>query len=114
MVIHLPLALNETTTELYQPGRNLTEQLAVMHACLTNGDAERARRMLIGLYKLHATEMRKVMDVHAHNSIISGLLNMRPRPLTTESLEWYERMGKEYNVKPDANTFAILIKGFLR
>ncbi|KAJ1677206.1 DNA-directed RNA polymerase, partial [Spiromyces aspiralis] len=39
---------------------------------------------------------------------------MRPRPLTTESLEWYEKMQKEYGVRPDANTFAVLIKGFLR
>ncbi|KAJ1921416.1 DNA-directed RNA polymerase [Mycoemilia scoparia] len=58
--------------------------------------------------------MKEIMDIETHNSILDGLLNMKPRPLTNEALEWYEKLETDYKIKPDANTFAIIINGFIK
>ncbi|KAI8324578.1 DNA/RNA polymerase [Martensiomyces pterosporus] len=97
-----------------QTGKSLTEQLSVMQACLLNGNVERAQRILVGMYKLYPDAMKEVADVSVHNEIIGGLLNAKPQPLTTEALLWYDQMERHYKVKPNTNTFAILISGFVR
>ncbi|KAJ2469616.1 DNA-directed RNA polymerase [Coemansia sp. RSA 2322] len=57
--------------------------------------------------------MKEAADVSVHNEIIGGLLTAQPRPLTTEALLWYDQMERYYHVKPNTNTFAILIRGFI-
>ncbi|KAJ1963100.1 DNA-directed RNA polymerase, partial [Dipsacomyces acuminosporus] len=97
-----------------QTGKSLTEQLSVMQACLINGNIERAQRILVGMYKLYPEAMKEVADVSVHNEILGGLLNAKPQPLTTEALLWYDQMERNYKVKPNTSTFAILISGFAR
>ncbi|KAJ2778575.1 DNA-directed RNA polymerase [Coemansia javaensis] len=96
-----------------QTGRTVTEQLSTMHACLANGNTEQAQRILVGMYRLYPEAMREVADVSVHNEIISGLLAAKPVPLANQALQWYDLMSHQYNVKPNANTFAILISGFV-
>ncbi|KAJ1939640.1 DNA-directed RNA polymerase, partial [Kickxella alabastrina] len=96
-----------------QTGKSLTEQLSVMQACLMNGNVERAQRILIGMYKLYPKAMKDVADVSVHNEILGGLMAAKPQPLSTEALLWYDQMERLYMVKPNANTFAILIRGFV-
>ncbi|KAJ2820856.1 DNA-directed RNA polymerase, partial [Coemansia sp. 'formosensis'] len=96
-----------------QTGKTLAEQLSVMQACLLNGNVERAQRILIGLYRLYPETMKEAADVSVHNEIIGGLLAAKPRPLTTEALLWYDQMERHYHIKPNTNTFAILISGFV-
>ncbi|KAJ1871541.1 DNA-directed RNA polymerase, partial [Coemansia sp. S17] len=96
-----------------QTGKTLAEQLSVMQACLLNGNVERAQRILIGLYRLYPETMKEAADVSVHNEIVGGLLAAKPRPLTTEALLWYDQMERHYHIKPNTNTFAILISGFV-
>ncbi|KAJ2361536.1 DNA-directed RNA polymerase, partial [Coemansia sp. RSA 2611] len=96
-----------------QTGKTLAEQLSIMQACLLNGHVERAQRILIGLYRLYPETMKEAADVSVHNEIIGGLLAANPRPLTTEALLWYDQMERHYSIKPNTNTFAILISGFV-
>ncbi|KAJ2894674.1 DNA-directed RNA polymerase [Coemansia aciculifera] len=97
-----------------QTGKTLAEQLSIMQACLLNGDVERAQRILIGLYRLYPETMKEAADVSVHNEIIGGLLACKPQPLTTEALLWYDQMERHYHIKPNTNTFAILISGFVK
>ncbi|KAJ2719384.1 DNA-directed RNA polymerase [Coemansia sp. Benny D115] len=97
-----------------QTGKTLTEQLSAMQACLVNGGVERAQRILVGLYKLYPEMMKQVGEVSVHNEILSSLMTSGPKPLATEALLWYDQMERTYNVKANANTFAILIRGFIR
>ncbi|KAJ1735822.1 DNA-directed RNA polymerase [Coemansia biformis] len=94
-------------------GQTITEQLSTMHACLANGNTEQAQRILVGMYRLYPQAMQEVADVSVHNEIICGLLAAKPQPLTTQALQWYDLMDNQYSIKPNANTFAILISGFV-
>lgn len=95
-------------------GKTMAEQLSVMQACLLNGNIERAQRIFVGLHRLYPEAMRDVADASVHNEIINGLLDAKPRPLTSEALLWYDQMDRNYHVKPNTNTFAILIGGFVK
>ncbi|KAJ2787266.1 DNA-directed RNA polymerase [Coemansia interrupta] len=114
-----PIALGDlqddrSTKHYMQTGKSLAEQLSLMQACMVNGDIDRAQRMLVGLYKLYPEAMRDVADVSMHNEILAGMLSAKPRSLTTEALLWYDQMERNYSIKPNANTYAILIREFLR
>ncbi|KAJ1899083.1 DNA-directed RNA polymerase [Coemansia sp. IMI 209127] len=95
-------------------GRTLTEQLSIMYACLSNGNIETAQRMFSGLYRLYPDAMRDVADATVHNEIISGLLSARPKPMTVDALQWYDKMERMYLTRPNHNTFAIMISGFIK
>ncbi|KAJ2604024.1 DNA-directed RNA polymerase [Coemansia sp. RSA 1722] len=105
---------DSSSVHYLQTGKSLNEQLSVMQACLVNGNVDRAQRMLIGLYKLYPEAMKEIADVSVHNEIISGLLAAKPQPLTTEALLWYDQLERTYMIKPNANTFAIMIRGFIK
>ncbi|KAJ2688021.1 DNA-directed RNA polymerase [Coemansia sp. RSA 1285] len=106
---------DESGLEHYiQTGRTLTEQLATMYACLSNGNIESAQRMFNGLYRLYPEAMRSAADVTVHNEIIHSLLNACPQPMTMDTLVWYDKMEKQYAVRPNHNTFAIMISGFIK
>ncbi|KAJ2380552.1 DNA-directed RNA polymerase [Coemansia sp. RSA 2603] len=113
-----PIAIGDlqedrSTMHYMQTGKSLAEQLSLMQACMVNGNIDRAQRMLVGLYKLYPEAMREVADVSMHNEILAGLLSAKPRSLTTEALLWYDQMERNYSIKPNANTFAIMIREFL-
>ncbi|KAJ2615523.1 DNA-directed RNA polymerase [Coemansia sp. RSA 1365] len=101
------------TIHYLQTGKTLLEQLSVMQMCLENGNVEQAQRILVGMYRLYPQAMRDVADVNVHNEILGGMLKTRPQPLTTPALQWFDMMEAQYGVKPNANTFAILIGGFV-
>ncbi|KAJ2797152.1 DNA-directed RNA polymerase, partial [Coemansia guatemalensis] len=101
------------TIHYLQTGKTLLEQLSVMQMCLENGNVEQAQRILVGMYRLYPQAMRDVADVTVHNEILGGMLKTRPQPLTTPALQWFDMMESQYGVKPNANTFAILIGGFV-
>ncbi|KAJ1668868.1 DNA-directed RNA polymerase [Coemansia sp. RSA 1646] len=94
-------------------GRTLTEQLSIMYACLSNGNIDSAQRMFSGLFRLYPDAMRDVADATVHNEIIYGLLNARPQPMTMDALRWYDKMDRQYGTRPNHNTFAIMISGFI-
>ncbi|KAI9503261.1 hypothetical protein BX070DRAFT_252646 [Coemansia spiralis] len=96
-----------------QTGRTLTEQLSVLYACLSNGNIDTAQRMFTGLFRLYPEAMKEIADVSVHNEIIGGMLSAKPRALTTNALMWYDKMEKQYGIKPNVNTFAIMIGGFI-
>lgn len=91
----------------------LPEQMAVMYACLATGEMERARRILLTLYKNNPDDMLVLGDIRMHNSFLEAYMNAQPSPRTKEALKWFESLTK-YQVKPDLTSFAILIKGFTK
>ncbi|KAJ2547289.1 DNA-directed RNA polymerase [Coemansia sp. RSA 1933] len=110
---HMPLD-DKGLMHFMHTGRSLAEQLSVMYACLSNGNVDTAQRMFNGLYRLYPDAMRDVADVTVHNEIIYGLLNARPQPMTMGALQWYNKMESEYGTRPNTNTFAIMISGFIK
>ncbi|KAG0277191.1 DNA-directed RNA polymerase [Linnemannia exigua] len=91
----------------------LSEQMAVMYACLSTGELDRARRIFLALHKNNPEDMLVLGDIRMHNSFMESYMNAEPSPKTKEALKWFESLTK-YQVKPDLTTFAILIKGFIR
>ncbi|KAJ1962894.1 DNA-directed RNA polymerase, partial [Dispira parvispora] len=105
---------HETDEQLLFPGNHTLEnQLALVQACLVSGDFSRAKRMIAGLYRLHAREMTHMVDIGVHNTLLNGLMEYRPRPQTVVALEWFESL-RTYKLVPTIDTYAIMIKGFLR
>ncbi|KAJ1995045.1 DNA-directed RNA polymerase [Dimargaris cristalligena] len=100
--------------ELVFPGYyTLENQLALAHACLVSGDYLRARRMIAGLYQLHPRETQKAVDISIHNTLLNGLMEAQPRPQNLVALEWFDSLRK-FKLSPTIDTYAIMIKGFLR
>ncbi|KAF9929743.1 DNA-directed RNA polymerase [Linnemannia zychae] len=91
----------------------LSEQMAVMYACLSTGEIDRARRIFLALHKNNPEDMLVLGDIRMHNSFMECYMNAEPSPKTKDALKWFESLTK-YKVKPDLTTFAILIKGFIR
>ncbi|KAJ2397873.1 DNA-directed RNA polymerase, partial [Coemansia sp. RSA 2559] len=113
-LISLPKPMDDKGLMHYMStGRTLTEQLSIMYACLSNGNIENAQRMFSGLYRLYPDAMRDIADATVHNEILYGLLNARPQPMTVDALQWYDKMENLYSTRPNHNTFAIMISGFI-
>ncbi|KAG0237059.1 DNA-directed RNA polymerase [Actinomortierella wolfii] len=91
----------------------LPEQMAIMYACLATGDMERARRTFLALHRNNPEDMLVLGDIKMHNAFMEAYINAKPQPRTKDALRWFESLAK-YHVKPDLNSFAILIKGFLK
>ncbi|KAF9281673.1 DNA-directed RNA polymerase [Linnemannia elongata] len=91
----------------------LSEQMAIMYACLSTGELDRARRVFLLLHKNNPEDMLVLGDIKMHNSFMESYMTAEPSPKTKEALKWFESLTK-YKVKPDLTTFAILIKGFIR
>ncbi|ORX55017.1 DNA/RNA polymerase [Hesseltinella vesiculosa] len=91
----------------------IAEQFAVLHACIQSGAMDRAQRMLNELYRNRSDEMRVFVDTQMYNTFLNGFVSGSSPPSTDDCLAWFDRM-KSYGVTPDANTYAILVKGFLK
>ncbi|CAO3597865.1 unnamed protein product [Absidia cylindrospora] len=73
---------------------------------------DRAERVLSELYKTRADDMKVFVDIQIFNSFLNGYVQgVNPQP--NQCLAWFNRMVS-YGVSPDANTFAILVSGFLK
>ncbi|KAJ2159872.1 DNA-directed RNA polymerase [Coemansia sp. RSA 552] len=102
------------TKHYLQTGKTMGEQLSIMNACLANGNPAQAQRILIGMYRLYPQAMQEIVDAPVHNEMINGFVMAKPRPMLGEALQWFDLMGSEYDVAPNASTFAILIGGYAR
>ncbi|KAF9909528.1 DNA-directed RNA polymerase [Lobosporangium transversale] len=113
-IIRLPEAKSHEPRESGKFGDNqLSEQMAVMYACINTGDMDRARRIFVTLHKNNPEDMLVLGDIRMHNSFMESYMNASPSPRTKEALKWFESLSK-YKVKPDLTSFAILIKGFIK
>ncbi|KAF9405610.1 DNA-directed RNA polymerase [Podila epigama] len=91
----------------------LSEQIAVMYACLATREMERARRIFMVLHKNNPEDMLALGDIRMHNSFLDAYMTANPTPRTKDALKWFEALPR-YKVKPNITSFAILIKGFIR
>ncbi|KAI8980813.1 hypothetical protein BDB01DRAFT_906773 [Pilobolus umbonatus] len=91
---------------------NLAEQFAILKACISSGLMVRAARIMLELYKSKPDEMKVFVDINIYNSFLNGFASV-PKPMTKECLDWFDKM-KTYGVTADANTYAIILKGFLK
>jgi DNA-directed RNA polymerase len=92
---------------------NIAEQFAILKACIMSGSMERAARIMSELYKTKPEEMKLFADVNIFNTFLNGFVEAPNKPMTRECLAWFDSM-KNYGVNADANTFAIIFKGFLK
>jgi DNA-directed RNA polymerase len=92
---------------------NIAEQFAILKACIMSGSMERAERIMSELYKTKPEEMKLFADVNIFNTFLNGFVEAPNKPMTRECLAWFDSM-KNYGVNADANTFAIIFKGFLK
>lgn len=91
----------------------LAEQFAILKACISSGSMERAERIMFDLYKTKAEEMKLFGDVNIYNNFLNGFVEAPQKPLTKQCLSWFDNM-KVYGLNPDQDTYAIIIKGFLK
>ncbi|KAI8646898.1 hypothetical protein BD408DRAFT_439699 [Parasitella parasitica] len=94
------------------PG-SVAEQFALLKACIISGSMVRADRIMSELYKTKPEEMKLFADVNLYNTLLNGFIEVGPKPMTRECLAWLDVM-KPRGVKADADTYAIVLKGFLR
>ncbi|EIE89866.1 hypothetical protein RO3G_14577 [Rhizopus delemar RA 99-880] len=91
---------------------NIAEQFAILNACIASGNMERAERIMKELYKTKKDEMKLFCDVNIYNAFLNGFVESK-KPMTKECLLWFDNM-KAYGVTADANTYAVIVKGFIR
>ena len=72
----------------------------------------RAERIMTELYKTKKDEMRLFGDINLYNTFLNGFIEA-PKPMTRQCLLWFDNM-KSYDMTADANTYAIIVKGFIR
>lgn len=92
---------------------SVAEQFAILKACIMSGTMVRAERIMAELYKSKPEEMKLFADVNMYNAFLNGFVEVPHQPMTKECLSWFDSM-KPYGVTADANTFAIIVKGFLK
>ncbi|KAI8981732.1 hypothetical protein BDF20DRAFT_425039 [Mycotypha africana] len=91
----------------------IAEQYSILKACLMTGNMQRAERIMIELFRTRPEEMKVFADVNIYNAFLNGFVEAPVKPMTRQCLLWFDNM-RSYGINADANTFAIIIKGFLR
>ncbi|RCI02134.1 DNA-directed RNA polymerase [Rhizopus stolonifer] len=91
----------------------VAEQFAILKACIASGSMDRAQRIMSELYRAKPEEMKLFADINVYNYFLNGFVEAPEGPMTKYCLSWFDNM-KEYGVHADANTFAIIVKGFLK
>ncbi|KAI8096158.1 uncharacterized protein BX664DRAFT_382649 [Halteromyces radiatus] len=89
----------------------ISEQFAILNACIQSGSMDRAERVMKELYRTRPEEMKVFVDTRMYNTFLNGFVE-GAKPQAHECLAWFDRMVS-YGITPDANTYAILVKGFL-
>ncbi|OBZ91143.1 DNA-directed RNA polymerase, mitochondrial [Choanephora cucurbitarum] len=107
-----PALDNFTETTRVLPS-SIAEQFAILKACIASGSMERAERIMTELYKTKPKEMKMFADINVYNSFLNGFVEAPDKPMTKNCLSWFDHM-KAYGVNADADTFAIIVKGFLK
>ncbi|KAG2201331.1 hypothetical protein INT47_001419, partial [Mucor saturninus] len=91
----------------------VAEQFAILKACIMSGSMERAERIMIELYKSKPEEMKIFADVNIYNTFLNGFVEAPLKPMTKQCLNWFDNM-KSFGINADPNTYAIIVKGFLK
>ncbi|KAI7901013.1 uncharacterized protein BX663DRAFT_516005 [Cokeromyces recurvatus] len=92
---------------------SISEQFAILKACIMSQEMTRAERVMIELYRTRPDEMKLFADINIYNSFLNGFVEAKNRPMTKQCLTWFDNM-KMYGITADHNTYAIILKGFLR
>ncbi|ORZ23659.1 hypothetical protein BCR42DRAFT_447312 [Absidia repens] len=90
----------------------ISEQFAILNACIQTGAMDRAERIMNELYRNRTEEMKIFVDAQIFNTFLNGFVQGN-KPQANDCLAWFDRMVS-YGITPDANTYAILVKGFLK
>lgn len=91
----------------------VAEQFAILKACIMSGTMERAERIMTELYKSKPEEMKIFADVNIYNTFLNGFVEAPIKPMTKQCLNWFDNM-KSFGINADPNTYAIIVKGFLK
>lgn len=92
---------------------HIAEQFAILKACIMSGSMRRAERIMVDLYRTKTEEMKLFGDINIYNDFLNGFVQAQPKPMTKECLSWFDNM-KSHGLHADENTFAIIVKGFLK
>ncbi|KAI9322383.1 hypothetical protein BX666DRAFT_1894345 [Dichotomocladium elegans] len=90
----------------------IAEQFAILNACIRSGDMARAERIMKELHRTKSDEMKVFADLNMYNTFLNGFAEA-PRPMSSECLVWIDNM-KLYGLSPDVDSYAIVIKAFLK
>ncbi|KAI9488443.1 hypothetical protein BDB00DRAFT_791874 [Zychaea mexicana] len=90
----------------------IAEQFAILNACIRSGDMVRAERIMKELHRTKTDEMKTFADLHIYNTFLNGFAES-PLGMAHECLNWLDNM-KAYGLSPDANSYAIVAKAYLR
>jgi DNA-directed RNA polymerase len=90
----------------------ISEQFAILNACIRSGTMVRAERVMNELYRNRSEEMKVFMDVQVVNTFLNGFVH-GAKPLPNDCMAWFDRLVS-YGITPDANTYAVVVKGFLK
>ncbi|CAO3633757.1 unnamed protein product [Cunninghamella blakesleeana] len=90
----------------------ISEQFAVLNACIRFGYMDCADRIMTELYRNCPEEMSVFVDTSIFNSFLNGF-TQTPQPKVNACHNWFERMIA-LGINPDADTYAILVKGLLK
>jgi DNA-directed RNA polymerase len=105
-------ALSTFKAKAHIVSSTIAEQFAILNACINSGSMDRAERIMFELYKARPEEMKVFADVHVYNTFLNGFID-NPKPMKKECLSWFDSM-KVHGVAPDSDTYAIILKAFLR
>ena len=89
---------------------NIAEQFAVLNACIRSGDMVRAERIMKELHRTKTDEMKTFADLHIYNTFLNGFAE---KSMGHECLLWLDNM-RAYGLSPDANSYAIVAKAYLK
>lgn len=114
-----PIMLPNPSLPAYKTASNvlptmIAEQFAVLHACIKSGNMVRAERIIKELWKQKPEEMHMFADINLYNAFLNGLIFAKPLARIPEMKMWFLTLKEGHGVQPDANTYAVMVKGYLR
>lgn len=83
-----------------------------MYAAVHSGDIARAEQIFNRTLRTNLADMRELVDARVLNTFIEAHLRTS-EPNSNRAMDWYRRFGEELQLKPNNDTFAVLIRHFL-
>ncbi|KAI9027154.1 hypothetical protein CLU79DRAFT_812057 [Phycomyces nitens] len=92
---------------------SVSEQLAILNACIQTDSMTRADRVFRELVRSRPEEMKLYTDHNVFNSFLNGFA-VSKTVMTRSCLQWFDSMEESLGLKPNVDTYAIVVKAFLR
>ncbi|KXN70512.1 DNA/RNA polymerase [Conidiobolus coronatus NRRL 28638] len=109
------LSINHESMAMYQSeNSSFPRALAFLDASINLGDMERAKRYMVHIIQRYPELAKETIDVNIHNTFLNGYIENQQLPNMKKANEWFRTMKTSYNIDPNIDSFAIMIKGYLK